>query len=238
LSPEVVRLAKLLRTKLTTSSNQSVSSSSSPTAATSGSDAMNNTAVGVAGTRKKHSMFSYCWGASSNPHLVKALAVEVRSMDKDVWRDEDGSVILGPMEGDTDERMATALEFSDFVIIFISRDYKNRPNCRQEAQYAHQLKKKGKVQIIYVMMDPSYTTVSSPDCVDGWLGIQVGGALWYPLYNESQVSSTANEIVKIMGDSCKRSDNMKASGSANVQLPALPMRSSRSWAIAANAVTI
>jgi hypothetical protein len=142
------------------------------------------------------------------------------------------------MEGDTDERMATALELSDFVIIFISRDYKNRPNCRQEAQYAHQLKKKGKVQIIYVMMDPSYTTVSSPDCVDGWLGIQVGGALWYPLFNESQVPSTANEIVKIMGDRCKRSDNMTSLGPASIQVPPLAPTPSTSQGVSSNATVL
>jgi hypothetical protein len=41
--------------------------------------------------------------------------------------------------------------------------------------------KKQKLNIIYVMLDKNYTTVSTPNCVDGWLGIMLGDALWYHL---------------------------------------------------------
>ena len=93
------------------------------------------------------------------------------------------------MGGDTDERMADALDASEIVIMFVSRDYKQRPNCRLEGGYASQLRKKGKVLIVYVMMDPSYTTVITPDCVDGWLELMVGGALWFSLFDSTQVVS-------------------------------------------------
>ena len=69
------------------------------------------------------------------------------------------SSFLGPMQGDTHDRIAETVEASACVLLFISRDTKIRPNCRQEAEYAHQLKKKGKLQVIFIMMDPTYTTV-------------------------------------------------------------------------------
>ena len=64
------------------------------------------------------------------------------------------------MSGDTDDRMAQAVEASSFVIIAVSKPYKESPNCRIEAKYANQLMKKGKVKIIFVMMQKEYTTVS------------------------------------------------------------------------------
>jgi len=45
--------------------------------------------------------------------------------------------------------------------------------CRQEAKYANDLFKKGKLKIIYIMMDANYHTRSAPDSVNGWLGIMV-----------------------------------------------------------------
>ena len=57
-------------------------------------------------------------------------------------------------------------------------DYKISPNCRQEGSYARQQEKKGKLKIIYVMMQEQYTTGSSPECVDGWLAIMVADKLW------------------------------------------------------------
>ena len=74
--------------------------------------------------------------------------------------------------------------------------------------YSHQLTKvssripsipsqhriKGALNIYYVMMDPSYTTVSNPESVDGWLGLYVGDHLWYNLFSENSVETTANEI--------------------------------------------
>jgi hypothetical protein len=119
-------------------------------------------------------------------------------MNIDVWRDEDGSKILPPMAGATDERMAEAVELSHTIIICVSNQYKSSANCRQEGKYANTLFKRGKLNIVYVMMDQKYTTVSSPDYVDGWLGIMVGDSLWYPLWNHDYVNATATEIANCM----------------------------------------
>jgi len=70
------------------------------------------------------------------------------------------------MSGSTDERMAEAIEASSMVVICVSKQYKESPNCRMEARYTNQLCKKGKVKIVYVMMQQEYTTVSEPDCCD------------------------------------------------------------------------
>lgn len=108
------------------------------------------------------------------------------------------------MEGGTDERMGEALDHAEVCIIFVSKAYKHSANCHFESSYANQLKKRGKLVLIFVMMDPTYTTVSKPDFVDGWLGFMIGDALWYPLFNESHVESTARAITKVVGDRCQR----------------------------------
>ena len=95
-----------------------------------------------------------------------------------MWRDEDGTAIVPAMSGDTDDRMAEAIEASSFIIICISPAYKNSANCRIEAKYSAARSKKGLLKIIYVMMDKDYTTHSSPRCIDGWLALMVGEDLW------------------------------------------------------------
>ena len=114
-----------------------------------------------------------------------------------------GSSLVPPMAGSTDERMAEALEAAQIVIMCVSRIYKERPNCRMEAKYANHLYKKGKLQILYVMMQQDYTTVSEPHYCDGWLGIQIGDSLWYPLWGEDMVSPTVDCLQTLIGNKCK-----------------------------------
>ena len=87
-------------------------------------------------------------------------------------------MVVGPMQGDTDDVMAKAVERSSFVIVFVSKRYKESANCRQEAQYARGREKRGRVKMLYVMTDAKYTSVSEPEAVDGWLGMMVGQQLW------------------------------------------------------------
>ena len=67
-------------------------------------------------------MLSYAWGAKKD--LVVGLAVALRGLGFDVWRDEEGSEIVPSMSGDTDERMAQAIESSHTVIVCVSPQYK------------------------------------------------------------------------------------------------------------------
>ena len=107
-----------------------------------------------------------------------------------MWQDTDGSSICGKMEGGTDDKMAEAINKSAYVIICVSKAYPTRPNCEQEAKFAKQKEKAKKLEILYVMMQDDYTTVSQPECVDGWLGMYIGDKLWYPLWNLKEVEST------------------------------------------------
>ena len=107
--------------------------------------------------------------------------------------------MVPPMAGNTDDRMAEALEAAQAVIVCVSRMYKERPNCRMEAKYANQLYKKGKLQIFYVMMQADYTTVSEPDSCDGWLGIMIGDALWYPLWDAGLIESAVAGLLTQIG---------------------------------------
>jgi hypothetical protein len=136
-------------------------------------------ASAAAGPRTRHVMFSYCWAQSSAPEHVRRLASMLKTAHGvETWIDTMGSALVGPMAGSTDEVMAAAVEASSHVVVCVSKDYKLSPNCRQEGSYARQQEKKGKLKIIYVMMQEQYTTVSSPECVDGWLAIMVADKLW------------------------------------------------------------
>jgi hypothetical protein len=102
--------------------------------------------------QRRHVMLSYCWASSANPELVKELGHLLQQQGIDVWRDETGSSLVGPINDSTDETMALAVEASSVVVICVSqrfvsdvsstscfaphlqvRRYKLSPNCRQEA---------------------------------------------------------------------------------------------------------
>jgi hypothetical protein len=40
-----------------------------------------------------------------------------------------------------------------------------------------------------------YTTVSQPECVDGWLGVQLSDKLWFPGWNSKVMSDSAARII-------------------------------------------
>ena len=172
-----------------------------------------------ASTVRRHVMISYAWGAKKE--LAVALAAELRSLCYEVWRDEEGSAIVPSMSGDTDERMAQAIEASHAVIVCVSPQYKESVNCRSEAQYCKGRRKSHGLQLLYVMMDNEYTSVSKTT-VDGWLGFMLGTELWYPLWSPGNVQSTAIELGKLIGDNAK-SDGSSAPASpvASVSSPAV-----------------
>jgi hypothetical protein len=143
-------------------------------------------------------MLSYSWADSARPELVKALGQTLQAQGIDVWRDETGSSLVGPMSDSTDETMALAVEASSVVVICVSQKYKVSPNCRQEAAYARQLEKKGRMKLVYIMMQEEYTTVSDPESVDGWLGVQLSDKLWFPCWNSQGMAATAAKIVPIV----------------------------------------
>ena len=177
--------------------SSSVTSSSAAAAATSsssGSPALGPVAPGCSNPSNKHIMMSYAWREDANPEHVKALADYLRGKyGYDVWQDKYGSTICGKMSGSIGKKMAEAVEKSAFVIVCVSKVYPTRPNCEQEAIYAHERENEKKLKIIYVMMQSDYTTDSNqPEYVEGWLRSNMGDRLWYPLWDKAQVESTGS----------------------------------------------
>jgi hypothetical protein len=71
--------------------------------------------------RRKHVMLSYRWVDAAKPELVKALGKLLQEQRIDVWRDETGSTLVGPMSDSTDENMALTVEASSVVVICVSQ---------------------------------------------------------------------------------------------------------------------
>ena len=146
----------------------------------------------VPDSEKKHVMLSYCWGAKKE--LVIELGSSLRAKGVDVWRDEEGSQCVPAMGGSTDDCMAAAIERSHTIIICVSPAYKASANCRMEAKYANDMHKRGRVKLVFVMMEQDYTTRSSPEYVDGWLGLMIGDHLWHAMWAGEHVAAAAAAI--------------------------------------------
>jgi hypothetical protein len=97
-----------------------------------------------------------------------------------------------------------------------------------EAKYANQMSKKGKLKLVFVMMESNYTTVSTPDCCDGWLGIMLGDQLWYPLWDENQVESTARQLASMIGSSSKAIEPINGTLTTERSSPAATTKPSQS----------
>lgn len=140
-------------------------------------------------------MLSYSWHHEARPRLVIAVEKELRRQGCDVWRDETGSSLLPPMHGSTQDCMAQAVELSSIVVVFVSKQYKESPNCRCECKYANQLRGRNKLDIVFVMMQEDYTTASHPNYCDGWLGLIIGDMFYLTLFDEKSVKATSSEIL-------------------------------------------
>jgi hypothetical protein len=159
----------------------------------------------------QHIMLSYSW--SANKDLVIAFGKKLQEMGYDVWRDEEGSSIMGPMSmtGNTLDAMTEAVEKSYTMIIFVSPEYKESTNCRTEGLYGFKRAANSGLKLLYVMMNENYTTESRPVAVNGWLAGMIGAELWYPLWNKNQLTSTVNAIASKLGNYGRLSSNIPLS---------------------------
>jgi hypothetical protein len=159
----------------------------------------------------QHIMLSYSW--SANKDLVIAFGKKLQEMGHDVWRDEEGSSIMGPMSmtGNTLDAMTEAVEKSYMMIIFVSPEYKESANCRTEGLYGFKRAANSGLKLLYVMMNEKYTTESRPVAVNGWLAGMIGAELWYPLWNKNQLTSTVNAIASKLGNYGRLSSNIPLS---------------------------
>lgn len=151
---------------------------------------------------EEHVMISYQWDTQQAMLRVKQ---ELETRGFSVWMD------VEQMEGSILETMARAVEKSSVLVVAMSRKYQNSPNCRSEAEYAYQRRKR----IIPLMMESGYNP-------DGWLGIILGAKLWMDFRKEPNVGiqqllkeiskvKTATSQSQLMG-----STPLKASGSEKV----------------------
>eukprot|EP00056_Hartaetosiga_gracilis_P006127 m.93433 g.93433 ORF g.93433 m.93433 type:complete len:672 (-) comp12385_c0_seq1:67-2082(-) len=116
---------------------------------------------------KSQVMLSYNW---SHQEIVLRVNSYLQDHNIKTWID------VEQMQGSTLEAMSRAVESSEVVLVFFSKDYKNSANCRLEADYAHKLGK----HIIPVRVD-SYDP-------DGWLGLLLGTKLWYDVQDANDVA--------------------------------------------------
>jgi hypothetical protein len=153
----------------------------------------------------KHIMISYCWSPNAKPELVRELYKQLKNQfGYEVWIDTQGSSYVRKTGGATDECLAEAIERSYAVIMCVSREYKVNKNCRLELNYTSQRLKRGQLKkVFFVMMQSDYTPVSTPDSVDGALGLLIGSNFWYPLWDQMMVGAAVKEIVHEMGDNAK-----------------------------------
>eukprot|EP01035_Chromulina_nebulosa_P024097 gene24097-31308_t len=144
----------------------------------------------VASTDKKHVLISYAPGCRKE--LVGSLQESLIALGFDVWKDDTGSSLLQEMRRDSNnDIMAQAIEMSHTVVVCVSPHYHASAICRQEAQHIHALCLKRKLNVIYVMMDRSYSYA-----VDGWLKDMMQDSPRHPLWDTQYVSKTAMCVAK------------------------------------------
>ena len=121
--------------------------------------------------------FSYRYGSNISTARVSAvekLAVKLeKEMDDTmVWTYSRGSACVPPLfQGETcssppsnlndssalgGDTVLKAMDVSDLVVIFVSRDYSACPVCRQEAYHAAQLSKDSHCRVIFIMQEETY----------------------------------------------------------------------------------
>ena len=127
-----------------------------------------------------HVMISYQWDSQE---VLVEVKNRLQASGYRVWMD------LEQMGGSTLEAMAKAVENASVILVCVSHQYKESPNCRSEAEYAYQLRK----DIIPLMMQQNYKP-------DGWLGMIVGTKLWIDLRNSFNVEAATGKLKKELGD--------------------------------------
>jgi hypothetical protein len=123
----------------------------------------------------KRVMISYQWDCQP---VVRRLADSLKTAGYNVWLD------LEQMTGSTLTAMAEAVEGSEVVVVALSSKYQNSKNCRLEGEYAHLNSK----TIVPLMMESNFRPT-------GWLGLIIGGRLWFDFTAEDRHASSYQGLV-------------------------------------------
>jgi len=119
---------------------------------------------------------SYNWGHQKE---VVRLSNDLKAAGYKIWLDVD------QMAGSTVEAMADGLDSASVVIVDISPQYKESPNCRLEGMYAMQRR----LPLIPIMFAERYSPT-------GWLGLLLGTSLWYKYTEEKNHTEVFGAIMK------------------------------------------
>eukprot|EP00057_Strongylocentrotus_purpuratus_P013055 XP_011667529.1 PREDICTED: uncharacterized protein LOC105439818 [Strongylocentrotus purpuratus] len=125
-----------------------------------------------------HIMLSYKWEHPSKP-VMREFKKQLRKRGYNVWMDEDHT------NGDKIGAMAKAVENADIVIACITPGYQDSQDCRTEATYAYECKKK----IIPVKVSTDFEA-------SGWLGGITAGKIHYIVQQPEHVSEVLPSIIE------------------------------------------
>jgi len=126
--------------------------------------------------RKKHVMLSYNWAIKEVVHHLDGV---LRSKGVNTWLD------IRDMKENLNDSMADAIENAYLVMVFMTAKYKESPNCRKECEYAD-----GQgVPICYIMAEENYKP-------NGWLGIQLGKAIWIRAWSISVADASLPSLME------------------------------------------
>jgi hypothetical protein len=103
---------------------------------------------GVPIRKKFDCMISYQW---KYQEMVSSIYMQLSVKNFTSWFD-----IRGYMEGSTNDSMATAIEDSAVLMIFLSKEYQQSDNCKLEFKYACSLGK----PFIFILTEPDLTVES------------------------------------------------------------------------------
>lgn len=175
-----------------------------------------------------HLFFSYAPNSQKNRDLFVELRQRLKHLNYDVWSYEEGSSLVPSIfststspsypsitatdnEEEDDRRiLREALRVSHAMVIFVSKEYRDHPDCRYQAAYGQSLLQSGQLtKIIYVMLDENFHTTSHPVAVDGWLGFMIGLEIWCPLWERTHIETTMESIISVIGGHCKASNNQR-----------------------------
>lgn len=139
--------------------------------------------------RSKTLFFSYDDSPTANPANVLLLQKQVR---------KEGYFILEHTgKTEVDESVKESLSRSIAIIICVSKEYHLNRNCKLLATHAQSLinrKKNSAFEVLFVMTQGHYTTISQPYKVEGWLKYMIKDSLWYPSWSSTHISGACEAI--------------------------------------------
>ncbi|XP_072182352.1 uncharacterized protein [Diadema setosum] len=145
------------------------------------------------GLQTNHIMISYKWENPAKP-VMREIKQRLKKRGYNVWMDEDH------MSGDKIGAMAEAVENADIVLACISPGYQDSQDCRSEASYAYECKKK----IVPIKVDPKFNP-------SRWLGGIVAGKIYYVVQSVPKVPEVLSVIIeKEIGDMGKKRTKEKS----------------------------